>query len=153
MQVREVPRDRVRPYPNNPRHNDHAVRGVADSIQAFGFQQPIVVDKDYVVIVGHTRLKAAELLGLETVPVVVADNLTPDEAAAYRLADNKTGETSIWDLPKLDIELSGISLDMGAFGFEEKEPPSLESLIAHTPDRKEHEVVCPECGASFVPRK
>ena len=153
MQVREIPIGDVKPYPNNPRRNDHAVRAVADSIQAFGWQQPIVVDMDNVVIVGHTRLKAAEMLGLDTVPVVVAEDLTPDEAAAYRLADNKTGESSIWDERKLDIELSAISLDMGAFGFEEKEPPSFESLLSKSTEKKEHEVVCPECGAHFVPRK
>ena len=154
MQVREIPIGEVVPYPNNPRRNDHAVRAVADSIQAFGFQQPLVVDKDNVLIVGHTRLKAAELLGLDTVPVVVADSLTPDEAAAYRLADNKTGESAIWDEQRLDIELSGISLDMGAFGFAEMEPIGFDSLLAEKDTgKKDNEVVCPKCGERFSPVK
>ena len=83
----------IHPYENNPRRiSDEAVEKVADSIREFGFQQPIVVDSAHVIIVGHTRLKAAKKLGLETVPVVVADNLTEEQAKAYRLADNKTGE-------------------------------------------------------------
>lgn len=112
MKVKEVPIGELKPYPNNPRVNDQAVQGVADSLQAFGWQQPIVVDSDNVVIVGHTRLKAAGLLGMDKVPVVVADGLTPDEVAAYRLADNKTAEASFWDVGKLDIEMKGIELDL-----------------------------------------
>ena len=83
----------IHPHENNPRRiSDEAVEKVANSIREFGFQQPIVVDSAHVIIVGHTRLKAAKKLGLETVPVVVADNLTEEQAKAYRLADNKTGE-------------------------------------------------------------
>lgn len=90
LEVVQMKTDDIIPYDKNPRFNDNAVEAVAASIEEFGFQQPIVVDKDHVVIVGHTRLKAAKLLGRETVPVVVAD-LPADKANAYRLADNKTG--------------------------------------------------------------
>ena len=83
----------VKPYEHNPRINDHAVDAVARSIQEFGFRQPIVVDEDGVIIVGHTRFKAAQKLGLETVPVHVAKGLTPAQVKAYRLADNRTGVT------------------------------------------------------------
>lgn len=112
MRIETWPIDRPKPYPNNPRINDDAVKGVADSIQAFGWQQPIVVDSDGVVIVGHTRLKAAKLLGLKEVPVTVADDLTPDEVAAYRLADNRTAEKAAWNMDALKLELKGIELDM-----------------------------------------
>ena len=95
----------LKPYTNNPRKNDTAVAAVTQSIQAYGFQQPILVDKDHVVIAGHTRLKAAQKLGLETVPVVVADQLTPQQVIAYRIADNKTHEFSSWDVDLLDNEL------------------------------------------------
>ena len=78
----------ITPYAQNPRKNDEAVDKVAASIQEFGFKQPIVVDKDGIIIVGHTRYKAAQKLGLETVPVLVADDLTDEQAKAYRLADN-----------------------------------------------------------------
>lgn len=141
MKVKEVPIGELKPYPNNPRVNDQAVQGVADSLQAFGWQQPIVVDSDNVVIVGHTRLKAAELLGMDKVPVVVADGLTPDEAAAYRLADNKTAEASFWDTMKLDIELKGIELDMSpwfdmqdlSFTTEEEAHGSLKDQFLFVP--------------------
>ena len=119
MQVSERLVQEIIPYENNPRNNDEAVDKVAESIREFGFQQPIVIDKDGVVIVGHTRLKAAKKLGLKTVPVVTADNLTDEQAKAYRLADNKTNEFAEWDIDALDIELLDISdIDMGRFGFE-----------------------------------
>ena len=130
MEIRETPIGDIKPYPNNPRINDHAVQGVADSSHAFGFQQPIVVDKEGVIIVGHTRYKAAQQLGLDKVPVVVADNLTPDEAAAYRLADNKTAEAAIWDDGKLAIELGNIELDMSPW-FENQD---LSTVDVHEQD-------------------
>ena len=80
----------IKPYENNPRNNDSAVDAVAASIREFGWQQPIVVDKDGVIIAGHTRYKGARKLGLTEVPVVVAENLTDEQVMAYRLADNKT---------------------------------------------------------------
>lgn len=111
--------DEIRPYENNPRVNDGAVGAVAESIRAFGFQQPIVVDRDGVIIAGHTRYKAAKKLGLTEVPVVVAKNLTDDQVRAYRLADNKTGELAEWDFSALEEELAGIGeLDMSLFGFD-----------------------------------
>ena len=109
----------VVPYDKNPRNNAGAVESTANSIKEFGWQQPIVVDKDNIIIVGHTRLKAAEKLNLDTVPVVVADNLSDEQVKAYRLADNKTGELADWDMALLSEELEGIAeLDMGDFGFE-----------------------------------
>lgn len=109
----------LNPYENNPRLNDGAVDAVAASIKEFGFKVPIVVDSDGVIVTGHTRLKAAKKLGLDSVPVIVADDLTPEQVKAFRLADNKTGELAQWDLDKLDIELDGIDeIDMGDFGFD-----------------------------------
>jgi ParB/RepB/Spo0J family partition protein len=101
---RKDPRD-LKPYENNARFNDHAVDDVAKSIEQFGFQQPIVVDRDNVIIAGHTRWKAACKLGLTEVPVSVADKLTPAQVAAYRLADNKVAEKSKWDKKKLPDEI------------------------------------------------
>ena len=107
------------PYANNPRVNDGAVDAVAASIKEFGFKVPIIVDSDGVIVTGHTRLKAARKLGLDSVPVIVADDLTPEQVKAFRLADNKTGELAEWDLDKLDIELDGIGeIDMTDFGFD-----------------------------------
>lgn len=89
--------DEIIPYENNPRKNDKAVPAVAKSIQEFGFKVPIVIDKNNIIVNGHTRLKAAKKLGLETVPCIVADDLTPDQIRAFRLADNKVGEIATWD--------------------------------------------------------
>lgn len=114
--------DSLIPYANNPRLNDNAVDAVAASIKEFGFKVPIVVDGDNVIINGHTRLKAAHKLGLKQVPVIVADDLTPEQVKAFRLADNKTSEFAEWDMGKLDIELAEIKdLDMNDFGFDEIE--------------------------------
>lgn len=118
MKVQNVNIDTIKPYENNPRDNDDAVGGVAESIKSFGWQQPIVVDKNNVIIVGHTRYKAAQKLNLKEVPIVVADKLSDDQVKAYRLADNKTGENAIWDNKKLIKELDGLS-DQLYTGFKE----------------------------------
>lgn len=119
MEIKEVKISDIRPYEKNPRKNDDAVQSVANSIKEFGWKQPIVVDKDGVIIAGHTRYKAAKRLKLSTVPVVYADDLTEEQVKAYRLADNKTGEASTWDLDLLRDELDGIfDIDMCAFGFD-----------------------------------
>jgi DNA modification methylase len=114
----------IKPYENNPRLNDGAVDLVASSIKAFGFRQPIVVDEQGVIIVGHTRYKAALKLELEEVPVHVAVGLTPAQAKAYRLADNQTASMSHWDDDKLPLELMALQemgFDLDLTGFSEDE--------------------------------
>lgn len=119
MKVQNVNIDTIKPYENNPRDNDGGVDAVANSIKEFGWQQPIVVDKDHVIIAGHTRYKAAKKLGLKEVPLVVADKLTDEQVKAYRLADNKTGELTDWDDDLLSDELGDIlDIDMSDFGFD-----------------------------------
>ena len=98
------------PYENNPRKNDGAVDAVAASIKEFGWKVPVIIDKDNVVVAGHTRLKAAKQLGIEDIPCIVADDLTDDQIKAFRLADNKVSEFSTWDYDKLREEI----------GFERK---------------------------------
>lgn len=109
----------IRPYEGNPRINDEGVQYVANSIKEFGIKQPIVIDKEGTIVAGHTRYAALKKLKWTAeVPCIMADDLTPEQVSAYRLADNKTAEFSDWDLPKLDAELTAIpSLDMSAFGF------------------------------------
>src|SRR3984957_6162820 len=102
----------IKPYENNPRLNDAAVEAVAASIKEFGFRQPIVVDEEGVIIVGHTRYKAALKLGLEEVPIHVAVGLSPEQATAYRLADNRTAAIASWDEDKLPLELMALQ-EMG----------------------------------------
>ena len=109
----------VIPYENNPRKNDNAVDYVANSIKEFGFKVPIIIDKENVIVTGHTRLKAAEKLGLEKVPCIYADDLTEEQIKAFRIADNKVSEFSTWDLDKLNLELEDLNIDMSDFGFED----------------------------------
>ena len=123
MKIKQMRISELKPYPKNPRINDGAVDAVAASIREFGWKQPLVVDKDGVIVAGHTRYKAAQKLGIEEVPVVVADDLTPEQVKAYRLADNKTAELAEWDFEKLDEELAELDLDMSEFGFDDIEMP------------------------------
>ena len=110
--------DDLKPYENNPRHNDDSVDQVAASIREFGWKVPIVIDSDNVIVCGHTRWKAAHRLGIKRVPCVVADDLTDEQIKGFRLADNKTAELSEWDFGRLEEELKGISMDMSQFGFD-----------------------------------
>ena len=124
MQVEQRPVSEIHAYENNPRINDGAVEAVAASIREFGFRQPIVVDGDGVIIVGHTRLKAAQHLGMDTVPVHVATDLSPDQVRALRIADNRTAELADWDYELLPLELADLQtagFDMDLLSFDERE--------------------------------
>lgn len=111
--------DELIPYENNPRLNDEAVEYVKNSIKEFGFKVPIVIDKDNVIIAGHTRIKASKELGIKDIPCIIADDLTEEQVKAFRLADNKVAEKSVWDYTKLDEELDGIlDIDMSLFDFD-----------------------------------
>lgn len=135
MNVKEISINKIRPYDKNPRNNDKAVEAVANSIHEFGFQQPIVVDKDMVIIVGHTRYKAAKELELKTVPVVIASNLNEEQIKAYRLADNRTNELATWNEAMLIEEINQIEeIDMTLFGFGDIDIDGGESLDNITED-------------------
>lgn len=114
----------ITPYEKNPRQNDSAVEAVAKSIKDFGFKNPIIIDKDGVIIAGHTRLRAAEYLGMTEVPTILAEDLTPDQVQAFRIADNKTAEFAEWDFKALADELEELmakGFDIGSTGFNQKE--------------------------------
>ena len=124
MKVEQWQLAQLRPYEHNPRLNDDAVDVVAASIREFGFRQPIVVDEDGVIIVGHTRYKAAQKLGLDKVPVHVAKGLSHEQIKAYRIADNKTSEIAEWNYELLPLELSQLkdaNFDLGLLGFDADE--------------------------------
>ncbi|VTR98539.1 prophage p4 dna methylase : Plasmid partitioning protein ParB OS=Lactobacillus crispatus 2029 GN=N580_00006085 PE=4 SV=1: ParBc [Gemmata massiliana] len=108
MDVVMRPVGAVKPYENNPRSNDAAVIAVVASIRAFGWRPPVVVDECDVIVVGHTRFKAALELGMTEVPVHVARGLTPDQARAYRLAGNQTATLATWDNDRLAHELAAL---------------------------------------------
>lgn len=130
MQIELRAIDQVKPYPGNPRQNDEAVDAVAASLKEFGFRQPIVVDTEGVIIVGHTRYKAALKLGLKQIPVHVATDLSAPQVKAYRIADNATNEIAEWDYELLPIELTGLqemNFDLGVLGFGSEELSRLMS--------------------------
>ena len=115
MNVREISTARLKEYENNPRNNDLAVEKVKYSIERFGFLFPVVVDLNYTIVCGHTRVRACREMGIPAVPCIIADELTEDQINLFRLVDNKTSEYSDWDFEKLKNELSG------------KETPATES--------------------------
>ena len=109
----------IKQYENNPRKNDEAVKYVAESIKEFGFKVPIVIDKEGVIVAGHTRWKAAKSLNIKEVPCIIADDLSDDQIKAYRLADNKVAEFAEWDFNILNLELDELlAFDMSTFGFD-----------------------------------
>jgi len=130
----------VIPYEKNPRKNDEAVDYVAKSINEFGFKVPIIIDKDNIIVTGHTRLKAAKKLKLKEVPCILADDLTEEQIKAFRLADNKVSEYAEWDLDLLNDELEGIlDIDMDEFGFDldfdiEEEQEIVEDEVPDVPE-------------------
>lgn len=146
-----MPLDSIIPYDNNPRFNEGAVEVVANSIKEFGFKNPIIVDKNNVIIAGHTRLKAAYELGLEEAPVIIAEDLTEDQVKAFRLVDNKTSEFAKWDFAKLEEELAGINLDLTAFDLAPFEDVNIDDFFQEK-EQKEKEpkkIQCPHCGEWF----
>ena len=143
MQIHDISISLLREYDNNPRNNDGAVDAVAASIREFGFKVPVIVDGDNVIVAGHTRVKAARKLGMSAVPCIIADDLTPEQIRAFRLADNKTAELAGWDFTKLEEELLEISnqFDMSAFGFDmsdfEEEKEIIEDEVPEVDEEAE----------------
>ena len=156
MQIHDKCLDEIKPYENNPRHNDNAVDAVASSIREFGFKVPLVVDSEGVIVAGHTRYKAAQKLGLQTVPCIVADDLTDEQVKAFRLADNKVGELATWDLDALKVELDNIGeIDLSGMGFDltlhdEYTEPDIEDFSDSTAGGKVETCRCPKCGFEWV---
>lgn len=157
MKIQMVRLEDLHPYEKNPRKNDEAVKYVEESIKQFGFKVPVVVDRDFVIVAGHTRYKAAKKLGMEEVPCVVADDLTEEQVKAFRLADNKTGEMAAWDFGMLNEELDELldmDFEMSDFGFL-MEGMSLgvddSDFISDTEitKSKTKTITCPHCGEAF----
>ena len=141
--------DELIPYENNPRLNDEAVQYVKNSIKEFGFKVPIVIDKDNVIIAGHTRIKASKELGIKDIPCIIADDLTEEQVKAFRLADNKVAEKSLWDYSKLDEELDSIlDIDMSMFDFNQSDIDwnDIEEISEETYQEPSHKMLeCPMC--------
>ncbi len=154
MKIEMWPLAKVKPYEKNPRKNEGAIDAVAKSIEEFGFRVPIVVDGDGVVIAGHTRLKAAEKLGLEKVPVHVARELTADQVRALRIADNKLHELSSWDMELLPLELTdlkGVDFDMSLLGFSAEDLSAIMAPAGNEGLTDPDDVPGPPDAATTVP--
>lgn len=154
LKIVEININDLKEYENNPRNNDEAVEPVMNSIKEFGFKVPIIIDKENVIIAGHTRLKAAKKLKLETVPCVIADDLTEEQIRAFRLADNKVSEFATWDIELLDIELDNIlDIDMGMFDFMKTEKINVDDFFTESEEKPKEEkietVICPYCNKEF----
>lgn len=155
MKIIDKKINELKEYENNPRNNDGAVAAVAESIKQFGFKVPIIIDSDGVIIAGHTRRKAAEMLGLDKVPCVIADDLTEEQIKAFRLADNKTAELAGWDFAKLEAELeelTALDVDMAKFGFVMNDDINIDDFFTEAEEKKEKEpkkIQCPCCGEWF----
>ena len=157
MQVIEKFINEIKPYEKNPRKNDEAVEYVANSIKEFGFKVPIVIDKNGVIVAGHTRYKAAQKLGLEKLPCIIADDLTEQQIKAFRIADNKVGEFAEWDFDLLNTELKDITdLNVEQFGFTDIDilnfdESALEDLFTDAPEKEKEpkKIQCPHCGEWF----
>ena len=118
MEIESIKIKDIKPYENNPRRNDGAVEAVKASIREFGFKVPLVIDKNNVIVCGHTRYSACKELKINEIPCIRADDLTDDQIKAFRIADNKVSELAEWDFERLQVELDDISLDMSDFGVE-----------------------------------
>lgn len=159
MQTVMMQVDEIKPSPDNPRDNSRAIDAVAASIQEFGFKVPCVVDEEGILITGHTRLEAAKKLGLKKIPVIVAVDMDEEKKRQFRLADNKIGELSTWDIEKAEKEMAEIKdFDMGKFGFSDYlcsiQGGTEDDLVQAHDDRKNGEVdeksiKCPRCHAIF----
>ncbi|MBR0221025.1 MAG: ParB N-terminal domain-containing protein [Synergistaceae bacterium] len=161
MKIQNIKIENLKKYDNNPRKiTEQAINAVAESIKEFGFKIPIVIDANNIIIAGHTRLAAAQELGLTEIPCVIADDLNEEQVKAFRLADNKVASLSLWDFKKLDEELDGIiNLDMSNFGFDEVAnldklddffaPAANNSDADKTHTQEEGKIKCPHCGKFF----
>ena len=151
MNIIELNLKDLKPYEKNPRKNDEAVKYVKESIKQFGFKVPIVVDKNNVIIAGHTRYKASKELGLTKVPCIVADDLTEEQVKAFRIADNKVSEKATWDFDLLNEEMSDIlDIDMELLGIENYNitDAELDNFFTDTEvkEKEKKKIQCPNCG-------
>ena len=140
LKIEYVDINNIKPYKKNPRKNEKAIPYVMESIKQFGFKNPVILDKDNVIVAGHTRIESAKRLGITEIPCIYADDLTDEQIRAFRLADNKVGEIAEWDIDLLDTELDDIlNIDMSDFGFDldledEEEKEIIEDEVPEVPE-------------------
>lgn len=149
LEIKYIPINDIKPYKNNPRLNEEAIPYVMNSIKEFGFKNPIILDKNNVIVAGHTRLESAKRLYMKEIPVIYVDDLTEEQVKAFRLADNKVAEKSLWDYSKLDEELESIlDIDMSMFDFNQSDIDwnDIEEISEETYQEPSHKMLeCPKC--------
>lgn len=154
MNIHNVPLHLLRPYEKNAKkHPVRQLEGIAQSIQQFGFKQPIVIDAKNVIIAGHGRYEAAASLGMQEVPCVIADDLSKEQIRAYRILDNKLSESGM-DLDILAIDMDDIDFDFAPFGVFGDNPFSNKSdsiLDDDSATKEKKAVTCPACDHEFIP--
>lgn len=150
MEIVNVSIDDLIPYENNPRNNERAIEKVANSISEFGFKVPIIIDKNNVIVFGHTRYLAAKQLEMAQIPCIMANDLTEEQIRAFRLVDNKTAEFASWDYDMLSFELDEIGIDMTDFGFIENQKINIDDFFVENDtisnEKSKDTIVCPHCG-------
>ena len=155
LKIEYVDIDSIKPYENNPRHNEEAIPYVMNSIKEFGFKVPIILDKNNTIIAGHTRLESAKRLGMKEVPCLYASDLTEEQVKAFRLADNKVSEKAEWNFELLQEELEDLDIDMSKYGFLEMENVNLDDFFEENnkeeeKEIKEEKIICPYCKKEFI---
>lgn len=155
MQIKQIDPRALTPYgKNTKKHDQTQIDNVAESIRQFGFVQPVVVDKDNTIVIGHCRVLASIQLGMDTVPCVAVDDLTPEQVQALRIVDNKTNE-SPWDFAMLELELPQIDLgdfdfgDLGVVYVTEEDMSTFFEKSQEEPKKKIKTIKCPFCGEIF----
>lgn len=141
LKVQYISINNIVPYENNPRHNQDAIPAVIESIKQFGFRNPMILDKENVIVAGHTRYEAAKALGMTEVPVIYADDLSEEQVRKFRLVDNKTAEFAGWDFTKLEWELAELDFGDFDFGFSQSEQDDIDESALDADTEKSGVVV------------
>lgn len=154
LKITELPINKIKPYEKNPRKNNRAVIAVKRSIEEFGMRWPIIIDKDNVIVAGHTRFQAAKELGFTSIPTMTIDNLSESQIKAFRIADNRTSDFADWDVELLSAELEELDFDMdwlelSDLGLSSDFLPTTEDEQGKLDERKPVFVTCPHCGEKF----
>lgn len=150
LKIKYVDIDSINPYENNPRNNEKSILYVVESIKKFGFKNPIILDKDNLIICGHTRFEAARKIKIKEVPCIYAEDLTEEQIKRFRILDNKVAEYSHWNYDLLNTELEKIlNIDMEKFGFLKNQEIDIAEVDLDeyfTQESNEKKIICPKCG-------
>lgn len=152
LEIKYVNINDIIPYNKNPRLNEDAIPYVMNSIKEFGFRNPVILDKNNIIVCGHTRVESAKRLNIKEIPCLYADDLTDEQVKAFRLADNKVSEKSEWNFDLLNEELENIlNIDMSEFDFGKVDDIDIDSFFEENEqtEKEPKKIQCPHCGEYF----